>query len=364
MPKLLFITYKPFVTVKEGGGQGSLRNYQNLCKILGENNVDTIYVHNDDSHRSISTYIEAAIFLPWGYYMGLTPHRCKQIINIANQYEVIFIDRSLFGIIAKKLKQSGFKGTIITFFHNVEKIYFDAKLNSAPYVIRKLISNIADINDKLSCRFSDKIITLNDRDTKTIEKLYSRKADWQIPVSMTDKYARKQYTSELTRKRPQCMFLGAYFAANNEGILWFVHNVLPHVDIEMKIVGKGMSKLKQEALELKDIEVISDAPDLLPYFEEADLMILPIFSGSGMKVKTCESLMYGKNIIGTDEAFEGYNLDGDKVGGRCNTAEEFIAAIQSFIDNPRPRFNNYSRATYLAHNSDNAIEQLFQQIFK
>ena len=45
-------------------------------------------------------------------------------------------------------------------------------------------------------------------------------------------------------------------------------------------------------------------------------------TGSGMKVKTCEALMYGKNILGTDEAFEGYELDTARVGGRCNNAED------------------------------------------
>ena len=41
-----------------------------------------------------------------------------------------------------------------------------------------------------------------------------------------------------------------------------------------------------------------------------------------MKVKTCEALMFGKNIIGTKEAFEGYELDYQKVGAMCNTKEE------------------------------------------
>lgn len=38
-------------------------------------------------------------------------------------------------------------------------------------------------------------------------------------------------------------------------------------------------------------------------------MVMPIFSGSGMKVKTAEALMYGKFLIGTKEAFEGYEID-------------------------------------------------------
>ncbi len=39
-----------------------------------------------------------------------------------------------------------------------------------------------------------------------------------------------------------------------------------------------------------------------------DYIISPIFVGGGMKVKTCEALMYGKNIIGTSESFEGYDI--------------------------------------------------------
>jgi len=37
-------------------------------------------------------------------------------------------------------------------------------------------------------------------------------------------------------------------------------------------------------------------------------VILPIISGSGMKTKTAEALMYGKSIIGIKEAFEGYKM--------------------------------------------------------
>ena len=166
----------------------------------------------------------------------------------------------------------------------------------------------------------------------------------------------------MTTSQPLCLFLGAYFPPNNEGIVWFVKNVLPHVNIRMKVVGKGMARLKAEEPTLKDIEVISDAPDLLPYFEEADIMILPIFKGSGMKVKTCESLMYGKNIIATDEAFVGYDVDYDKVGGKCNTAEEFIARIKEFEKNPRPRFNAYSRQMFLEKYSEEGVVEKFRKV--
>ena len=183
-----------------------------------------------------------------------------------------------------------------------------------------------------------------------------------IPVAFKDRYQRSSYPQIMTGEKPLCLFTGAYFRPNNEGVVWFVRNVLPYVDVRMKVVGKGMSRLKEEEPALKDIEVISDAPDLLPYFEEADIMILPIFKGSGMKVKTCESLMYGKNILATDEAFMGYDVDYDRVGGKCNTAEEFIARLRSFEQQPRPRFNTYSRQVFLEKYTEEAVEVKFREV--
>ena len=158
------------------------------------------------------------------------------------------------------------------------------------------------------------------------------------------------------------MFLGSYFPANVEGIEWFVKNVLPKVNISMQIVGKGMEKLKEADWMHPDIEVLSNVPDLDPLFEAADIMVLPIFKGSGMKVKTCESMMFGKNIIGTPEAWSGYELDYSKAGACCLTADEFIAAVNDFCQHPRPRFNEYSRSVYVNQYSADRMVDKFRAV--
>ena len=183
-----------------------------------------------------------------------------------------------------------------------------------------------------------------------------------VPVTFNDTYSKKSYPEQLTSRKPLCLFLGAYFAPNCEGIEWFSRNVYPNVDIEMKIVGKGMSRIKDNYYVPDGTRIVSDAPDLVPYYEEADIMVLPIFKGSGMKVKTCESLMYGKNIIATTEALEGYDLDYDRMGAKCNTAREFIDAINSFAENPRPRFNRYCRDVFLQKYSTESVVETFRKI--
>lgn len=357
---ILFIRYKKTKSIFEGGEQVSQKNFNVLSGLVGEDNITTYYIHDENKKKTLHDYLQGAIFFPFNYYFGLTPNRVKEIAHLADNYDVVFVDRSVFGIIAKKLKKHSYKGKIITFFHNVEVPYFEAKLGNK--IGKSIILKCIDANDRYACQYSDKTIALNPRDDEELYERYGKKADVLIPVAFKDKYLKDTYSEGTTSEIPTCLFLGAYFPPNNEGIVWFVKNVLPNVNIKIRIVGKGMSKLKMEEPLLKDIEVVSDTPDLLPYFEEADIMILPIFKGSGMKVKTCESLMYGKNIIATDEAFMGYEIDYDQVGGKCNTAEEFIACINRFCQHPRPKFNAYSRQMFLEKYSEEAVTESFRKV--
>lgn len=360
--KILFIRYKKSKNILEGGEQGSQKNYNVLSQLVGEDNITTYYIHDENRKKSVGDYVKGLFYFPFKYYFGLSPKRVKEIVGLAQSYDIVFIDRSVFGIIAKKLKEANYKGRVISFFHNVEVPYFEAKLgnNFGKGVVLRCI----DYNDRYACQYSDKTIALNPRDDGELFDRYGRHADALIPVAFKDKYLKEQYSSEPTSPQPVCLFLGAYFPPNNEGIVWFVKNVLPKVNIKMKVVGKGMSRLKAEEPVLKDIEVISDAPDLLPYFEEADIMILPIFKGSGMKVKTCESMMYGKNIIGTPEAWSGYELDYAKAGACCLTADEFVAAINDFCRNPRPRFNAYSRGVFVSQYSADRMLSKFRSVLE
>lgn len=358
--KVLIVRYKKTKDVFEGGERGSQKNHDVIAGIVGEDNVTTYYIHDESHKNNVWDYARGVILFPFHYFFGLTPRRIKEISSLARDFDVVFIDRSVFGIIAKKLKQQGYPGRIVTFFHNVEVPYFEAKLGKKPG--RGIVLRCADHNDRYSCQYSDKIIVLNKRDDADIYARYGRHGDAMIPVALPDQYKKDLYSTTTTGNPLQCLFLGAYFTPNNEGLLWFVKNVLPHVNIKLRVVGKNMAKLQAEEPVLKDIEVINSAPNLEPFFEEADVMILPIFKGSGMKVKTCESMMYGKNILGTNEALEGYEVNDQQIGGRCNTAEEYIACIKDFELNPRPRFNQYARNMYLERYSEQSIMERFRKV--
>jgi polysaccharide biosynthesis protein PslH len=134
MKKLLFIRYKKSESIPEGGDRATQRNLNVMTHFLGEENIHTYIVHDkelktaDYFKKSLLDYVSGFFYFLKNYYYGITDARLKEIVLLAERYDYLFIDRSVFGVIAKKLKENGYKGKIITFFHNVEVLYFKAKI--------------------------------------------------------------------------------------------------------------------------------------------------------------------------------------------------------------------------------------------
>ena len=176
--------------------------------------------------------------------------------------------------------------------------------------------------------------------------------------------------NKIENKEFKLLFVGVgTFLPNIQGIEFFIKNVIPYINVKLEIVGKNteLNKEKWERLNSK-VEVKGTVDSLDNYYNEANAVIAPIFIGGGMKVKTAEALSYGKTIFGTTEAFEGYEVDYSKVGGLCNTVEEFIEVINNYIEwwknNDKPTFNKYSYQIFKEKYSYEASLKSFKEIFE
>ncbi len=353
--KLLYISSRDVFVKHHGGFQCTNRNYLSFCELIGSDNIEVINLVEKKLplHRSILK----RLYLLLGFYWGLTPGKLKNIINISQKYDYVFIDQSFYGVIAWYLKRSNYKGKIICFFHNVEYNIQCQRTKANPLRIWNIL--IMYYNEKKACKYSDKLVVLNKRDCMELQRIYGVTKISIIPISLADTF--KSEVTELTSSPSTLIFIGNNWLPNIHGLKWFVSNVLDHVDIKLQIVGTGMDVLKEKFKHPK-IEFLGYIPDLSQILSKADYVLSPIFIGGGMKVKTCESLMYGKNIIGTKEAFEGYDLDYQKAGALCNNKEEFIHTINNYCSVKREKFNEYSRNCFLAKYSFQATLKNFDDL--
>ena len=164
---------------------------------------------------------------------------------------------------------------------------------------------------------------------------------------------------ETSHTQKKALFVGSYFFGNTKGLSWFCKEVLPYTDIHLTIVGSGMESFKKDIDSFNRISIFSNVPDLAPFYRDADFVVLPITTGGGMKVKTAEALKYGKYIIGTKEALNGYDIDSN-IATECKNAEDFITAIR--LLNRQLKYNAYSRELFLDKYSYNTTLKLFSDI--
>jgi glycosyltransferase involved in cell wall biosynthesis len=158
------------------------------------------------------------------------------------------------------------------------------------------------------------------------------------------------------------LFVGGAFYANVAGIRWFVNQVAPHICTRVIIVGNGFGALRTELERTGKVQVVGAVDDLSDWYGGAEFVIAPIFDGSGMKTKVAEALMFGKKVVGTPEAFSGYEAVADQAGWTCTTATDFIDVIERLQQEPPMAFDPALRSIYEANFSSAAALKRLQQI--
>lgn len=119
------------------------------------------------------------------------------------------------------------------------------------------------------------------------------------------------------------LFWGAMNRPENEqAILAFVERcfyklLLKDADFKLYIVGSSPSK-KVLALKSKNIVVTGFVEDPTPFFEKAEIGIVPLLTGAGIKLKTLEMLEAGLSVISTTVGAEGVDFPANKLSVNDN----------------------------------------------
>lgn len=267
------------------------------------------------------------------------------------------MDTSICGTLIKELKSKIPDQPIFTQFQNCEKDYnnvrFAGKHKIKSSVYKKLVTN----GEKLTLEYSDCNAVYSKRDMDRLETIYGKKADVILPLFLKDEMNGKN-PEEYDGDEGYCLLFGPVLNPNIEGFRWFVDHVSPYIKIKTVLAGKGFEDFKDEYYG-KAVEVKGYVENIKELYHKAKCVCIPLFLGGGMKVKTIEALMFGKNVFGTDEAFSGYDLDYEAIGGLCNTPHEFIDKINSLVENDDSFINFRSREIYeRIYSEDAALKRL------
>jgi len=118
---------------------------------------------------------------------------------------------------------------------------------------------------------------------------------------------------------------------NEEGIKWLISEVWPSLTkkipgIELNLAGRHMPDWLLK-LSVPGIIVDGEVPDAGEYMQKYSIMVVPLFSGSGIRIKIVEAMAAGKAIITTAIGAEGINYENGKHLIIARDAKSFTDAI-------------------------------------
>jgi|APSaa5957512535_1039671.scaffolds.fasta_scaffold09335_2 polysaccharide biosynthesis protein PslH len=317
------------------------------------------------SHRRIQGLISIMNAFQ-GYFDGLDANVILAVLLKIESKNIdkVFVDGSNLGAVVKIIKNQFPQVEICTFFHNVEEKFFLGAFRQNIRFRSLAVLIVNYLSERKSVKYSDKIICLNERDSLLLHKVYGRKATHISAMALSDKLPTDFANNFKPSRERFALFVGGDFYANREGILWFVKNVVPCIDIKIYIVGRGFEKLRNELEGDNKVVVVGVVDSLSEWYLNAQFVIAPIFDGSGMKTKVAEALMFGKKIVGTEEAFTGYEDIANRIGWLCESAEQFVNAIKTAQNVITLNFDPSLRAIYEEKYSFSASKARFARILR
>ena len=376
--RVLFITSEFFN--KTGGGTLARSYYNALCKAIGKENA-VLFAFPD---RGIPEEKEYKSNIYGKHYSMI-----EKIFNVlkngdpligndvvktlfecikTNNIDTVFLFRSTQTKYLKKIKKNLNIKSVVFFvdiFPDVMK--YKWKDNKINYLKLLPLYIQYAINEKYASKIADRTIVMNQRDYDRFLYYYKKSPTDILPMIVKDSFSDDYeflWKNKNFDEKYQLTFVGANFWANISGLKWFVNSVMPliKVDYVLKIVGYKMEFLRNEPDFNNDkIEIVGTVDDLKPYYADADVIVMPILEGTGMKTKTAEALQFGKTIIATPEALCGYEGLDDNC---CSTANEFAELIEYYCVNRPEKFSQYYRNLYVDNYSENAISTRLKQLFQ
>ena len=238
--------------------------------------------------------------------------------------------------------------------HNIEHIIWERHIAIEKNTLKKWYLTIHnkrlkafEINTLNTC---DAVICITDEDKKGIVRLTNNKHLYTALTGIN----LDTYQPVTIVQHPQTLF---HFASmdwlpNIEAVDWLLTQVwpivlqkLPHT--QLVLAGRGMPE-RFKKIANNQTTVLENVPNSSAFYSQYDIMLVPLFSGSGLRIKLVEGLAYGKAIITTSIGAEGIPY----VAGRdlhiADTPETFAEDIISVLTNQSIKIDLQKNARLLA----------------
>ena len=214
---------------------------------------------------------------------------------------------------------------------------------------------------------ADGLIAVSEGDRKLISQRAPSVRSWVVENGVDTELFSPDPTARL-RKPDVLLFIGTFsFFGNRDALRYICRDILPGVrerrpGARLKVIGE-----RPPLVDVEGVEFLGSVRDVVPYLREASLLLAPLRTGSGTKLKILEAMACGLPFVTTDYGLEG--LEGAAGAGFvANTPRSLIDAAVRVLEDPAlaKRLGQRGRAIveagYSWERSARALEQAWTEI--
>jgi glycosyltransferase involved in cell wall biosynthesis len=125
------------------------------------------------------------------------------------------------------------------------------------------------------------------------------------------------------------LFVGTLsYRPYERGVAWFVREVLPRlrerVPVELDVVGSPPLR----PISAAGVRYHGRVPAVEPWYDRAHAVLVPVFEGSGTRLKVIEAMAYGRPVVSTPLGSEGLPVRSHEHFLAAGTAEQFTETLE------------------------------------
>lgn len=193
---------------------------------------------------------------------------------------------------------------------------------------------------------------------KNYEVKHSNDYDGIIPITDVDRAFFEQHTTDAkimtlpfalkainvknhtaTKTKNSLFHIGSMdWLPNQEGIIWFLDKVWPEIyqnfpDLTFSLAGRNMPEWIQKRND-PGLAIDGEVENAYKYMQSKNMMIVPLFSGSGIRIKILEGMLNKNIVITTSIGAEGIDATDGEHLLVADDKDAFKRQIQYCMDNP------------------------------
>jgi glycosyltransferase involved in cell wall biosynthesis len=181
----------------------------------------------------------------------------------------------------------------------------------------------------------DLLVPITGRDEAMLNKLGNIKPSH---VSQTGIDSSVLIPNSKNLVHPTLFHIGSLeWTPNQEGLIWFFNNCWDTIrkkypDLQFFIAGRNAPPWFQKMLNLPNVVFKGEVADAYEFINSKSIMVVPLFSGSGMRIKIIEGMALGKPIVTTAVGTEGISTTSGVNIVITEDADGFVQSISDLIE--------------------------------